>query len=49
MNSLPPILRAAVADVVKSLGDFAADPLFAEKFSLIFDTNVPPPLSALRR
>jgi hypothetical protein len=42
MDTYSPALRSAVADVLQSLGDFAADPLFAEKFKLVFGTEITP-------
>jgi len=35
-------LRSAIADVVQSLGAFAADALFTEKFKLVFGTEMTP-------
>ena len=40
VNTLSPILATAVADVTGVLTSFAADPLFAEKFGLVFGTVV---------
>ncbi|MCA2624882.1 MAG: pre-peptidase C-terminal domain-containing protein, partial [Microcystis sp. M20BS1] len=42
MDTYSPALRSAVADVLQSLEDFAADPLFAEKFKLVFGTEITP-------
>lgn len=42
MDTYAPALHSAVADVVHSLGAFAADSLFAEKFKLVFGTEVTP-------
>ncbi|MFM7578289.1 MAG: hypothetical protein ACKO5Q_15290, partial [Microcystaceae cyanobacterium] len=39
-NTLSPILTTAVADVISVLTTFAADPLFAEKFTLTFGTTL---------